>query len=287
MTALYSHRLVYLFLGRSLNTASTLIRPHLTDKHRGIIESCCTIEVTADRLSYASLCLDPDNKNSVILSSWNSLPLNLPSGKEFRPYMCSSMASNCSNIIRNNILCSNYLGANTDVILRPISPLSTSSFTTIHNLDIRKVHQAVIMGYLLAFLSSNINNTPTSKLCISINCPAIETLIKWTNQPTNRWTTYLSHQMFKNQSNITFSLLPVKSNHLTKANISTPIKTIPNNNDSSEIIQMHVESSQLFSIYKCLNSKNHEHINTVQILLARCLFTCMYHLLKDRYSMMV
>ncbi|VDO89143.1 unnamed protein product [Schistosoma margrebowiei] len=195
------------------------------------------------------------------------------------------MAYNCSNIIKDNILCSNYLGASTDVILRPIAPLSTSSFTKIHNLDIRNVHQAVIMGYLLAFLSSNINDTPTGQLCISTNCPSIETLVKWTNQSTNRWTTYLSHQMFKNQPNITFSLLPVKSNHLT--NISAPIKTIHNNNDSSEIIQIRVESSQLFSIYKCFNSKNHEHINTVQFLLARCLFTCMYHLLKDRYSMMV
>ncbi|CAH8636603.1 unnamed protein product [Schistosoma margrebowiei] len=442
MIALYSHRPVYLLLGRSLNTASTLIQPHITDKHRGVIESCCTIEVTTDRLSYASLCLDPENKNSVILSNWNSLSLNLPSGKEFRPYMCSSMfkattqrlvhdicssgkltssqfalvyvssklssaslvhagfmgyligylctesikqeflppsylpvftmnhsyrkhllsswrskfvsrnpeciirgiedlfttlpklsftdsnsiatytniflnadgnlsnysvripnenqnisynqlslanvlvdgygflvhgimvinekAYNCSNIIKDNILCSNYLGASTDVILRPIAPLSTSSFTKIHNLDIRNVHQAVIMGYLLAFLSSNINNTPTGQLCISTNCPSIETLVKWTNQSTNRWTTYLSHQMFKNQPNITFSLLPVKSNHLT--NISAPIKTIHNNNnDSSEIIQMRVESSQLFSIYKCFNSKNHEHINTVQFLLARCL----------------
>ncbi|KAH9590116.1 hypothetical protein MS3_00002927 [Schistosoma haematobium] len=144
------------------------------------------------------------------------------------------------------------------------------------------------MGYLLAFLSSNINNTPTSQLSISTTCPSIETLVKWTNQSTNRWTTYLSHQMFKNQSNITFSFLPVKSNHLT--NISAPIKTIHsnnNNNDSSDIIQIRVESSQLFSIYKCFNSKNHEHISTVQFLLARCLFTCMYHLLKDRYSMMV
>ncbi|CAH8608886.1 unnamed protein product [Schistosoma mattheei] len=287
MIALYSHRPVYLLLGRSLNTASTLIQPHITAKHREIIESCCTIEVTTDRLSYASLCLDPENKNSIILSSWNSLSLNLPSGKEFRPYMCSSMAYNCSNIIKDNILCSNYLGASTDVILRPIAPLSTSSFTTIHSLDIRNVHQAVIMGYLLAFLSSNINNTPTSQLCISTNCPSIETLVKWTNQSTNRWTTYLSHQMFKNQSNITFSLLPVKSNHLT--NISAPTKTIHSNNDndSSDIIQIRVESSQLFSIYKCFNSKNHEHISTVQFLLARCLFTCMYHLLKDRYSMMV
>ncbi|CAH8629529.1 unnamed protein product [Schistosoma guineensis] len=194
--------------------------------------------------NHLSFCNRFANKsNPIYFSSWNSLSLNLPSGKEFRPYMCSSMAYNCSNIIKDNILCSNYLGASTDVILRPIAPLSTSSFTTIHSLDIRNVHQAVIMGYLLAFLSSNINNTPTSQLSISTNCPSIETLVKWTNQSTNRWTTYLSHQMFKNQSNITFSFLPVKSNHLI--NISAPIKTIHsnnNNNDSSDIIQIYAHN---------------------------------------------
>ncbi|CAH8635831.1 unnamed protein product [Schistosoma curassoni] len=239
---------------------------------------------TDGNLSNSSVRIPNENQNI----SYNQLSLAnvLVDGYGFLVHgimVINEKAYNCSNIIKDNILCSNYLGASTDVILRPIAPLSTSSFTTIHSLDIRNVHQAVIMGYLLAFLSSNINNTPTSQLSISTNCPSIETLVKWTNQSTNRWTTYLSYQMFENQSNITFSFLPVKSNHLT--NISAPIKTIHsnnNNNDSSDIIQIRVESSQLFSIYKCFNSKNHEHISTVQFLLARCLFTCMYHLLKDR-----
>ncbi|RTG87528.1 uncharacterized protein DC041_0009580 [Schistosoma bovis] len=387
MIALYSHRPVYLLLGRSLNTASTLIQPHITAKYRGfkattqrLVHDICSsgkltssqfaLVYVSSKLSSASLvragfmgyligylCTESIKQEFLppsylpvftmnhsyrkhILSSWRSkfvsrnpeciirgiedlfttLPklsftdsncistytniflntdgnlsnssVRIPNENQNISYnqlsLANVLAYNCSNIIKDNILCSNYLGASTDVILRPIAPLSTSSFTTIHSLDIRNVHQAVIMGYLLAFLSSNINNTSTSQLSISTNCPSIETLVKWTNQPTNRWTTYLSHQMFKSQSNITFSFLPVKSNHLT--NISAPIETIHsnnNNNDSSDIIQIRVESSQLFSIYKCFNSKNHEHISTVQFLLARCLFTCMYHLLKDRYSMMV
>uniref|UniRef100_A0A3Q0KUZ6 Uncharacterized protein n=1 Tax=Schistosoma mansoni TaxID=6183 RepID=A0A3Q0KUZ6_SCHMA len=141
MTALYSHRLVYLFLGRSLNTASTLIRPHLTDKHRGIIESCCTIEVTADRLSYASLCLDPDNKNSVILSSWNSLPLNLPSGKEFRPYMCSSMFKAITQRLVHDICSSEKLTSGQFALVYVSSKLSSASLV-----------RAGFMGYLIGYL---------------------------------------------------------------------------------------------------------------------------------------
>ncbi|CAH8591266.1 unnamed protein product [Schistosoma turkestanicum] len=282
MISFYSRLPVYLLLRRGLNTASAWIQPPLADKHRDTITSCCAIEVTTDRLSYASLCLDPENKNSVILSSWNSLSLNLPSGKEFRPSMCSSVAYNCTNIIKDNILSSNSLGANTDIILRPI----TLSSTTTHNLDIRTIHQAVIMGYLLAYLSSNINNnTSKSQLYMSTNCPSLETLTKWTNQSTSHWATYLNEQLFKNQSDIIFSLLPVKSNRVIKASssMSTSTKTIHNttstnsniNNNSSEIIQMLVHSSQLLSIYKCSNSKNHKHTSTVQFLLARCLFTCL------------
>ncbi|KAK4475707.1 hypothetical protein MN116_000972 [Schistosoma mekongi] len=275
-----SYRLDHVLLRRGLSTASALIQPKVTEKQRRTVDSCCAIEVTSDRLSYAALCLDPENKNSVILSSWNSLSLNLPSGREFRPSVCSSMAYNCSNIIKNNILSNNF-GKYTDIILRPIIP--STSFPINHKLNNHNIHQAVITGYLLAFLSYNIDNTPTNRFNISTNCPTNEILVKWINQPTSHWTILLNHQIFNKPTNIVFSLLPINSKYdLTKHSVST---TLNNNNDTLEMIYLQVTSSQLYTIYKCTNLMNQKDITTVQFLLARCLFTCMYYLLQDKYSM--
>ncbi|KAH8863457.1 hypothetical protein KSF78_0002691 [Schistosoma japonicum] len=457
MIASNSYHLDHALLRRGLSTASALIRPKVTEKQRRTVDSCCAIEVTTDRLSYAALCLDPENKNSVILSSWNSLSLSLPSGREFRPSVCSSMfksitqrlvhdicssekltnsqfalvyvssklssaslvragfmgyligylcaecikqeilspdlpiftmnhsyrkhilsswkstfirhnpesvtrsiedlfialpklvftnninnfvanylnifntngglsnpskyvfpgdqnitynqlslanvlvdgygflvhgimnnsfapARNCSNIIKDNILSNNNLGKYTDIILRPIIP--SNSFSIIHKLDNHNIHQALITGYLLAFLSYHIDNTSTNRFNISTDCPTNETLTKWINQSTSHWATLLNHQMFNNPTNIVFSFLPIQSKrYLIKQNVSTTLNN-NNNNNSLEMIYLQITSSQLFSIYKCTNLIKQKDIATVQFLLARCLFTCMYYLLQDKYSML-
>ncbi|VDQ11930.1 unnamed protein product, partial [Trichobilharzia regenti] len=114
------------------------------------IDSCCTVEVTADRLSYAFLRLDLEDRNSVILSSWNSLPLNLPSGKEFRPSVCSSTVEftffkitfkSVAQLLLNDICSPENLTSSQSALVYVSSKLSSSSLI-----------RAGFMGYLIGCL---------------------------------------------------------------------------------------------------------------------------------------
>ncbi|CAH8614747.1 unnamed protein product [Heterobilharzia americana] len=462
-----------LFLRRSVNTVPASIRPQLTDKQRRTVDSCCTIEVTVDRLSYASLCLDPKNNNSIILSSWNSLPLNLPSGKEFRPSVCSSVfksviqhllhdiyspeksvnsqialvyvssklssaslmragfmgylmgylctecvkhevlplscphvftvnysyrkhilsswkpnftthksdcilhdveslfmllpklsitnnfktsycnifnidddkmkqssllpmsllmdmlflsmgywviishlqpfpnlhinfnhiytkAFHCCNILKEQILANNNTASTMDILLRPV--MAPSANSTNYPKDCHSIHQAVVTGYLSAFLSSTITSSQEHNVSSLVECPTLETLTQWIGHSPSHWASYLN-QLFKNYPDITFCLLPKSKPSpmmmvINNTRVSEP-KVLSNNDaniDSSnnnsngqfgEEIHMHLQSSQLLSTYKCSYPTKHKYVSTTQFLLARCLFTCMYHLLHDNYSKVV
>ncbi|CAH8868635.1 unnamed protein product [Trichobilharzia szidati] len=460
------------FLRRSSNAAVVTVRPQLSDKQRRTIDSCCTVEVTADRLSYAFLRLDLEDRNSVILSSWNSLPLNLPSGKEFRPSVCSStfksvaqlllndicspenstssqsalvyvssklssssliragfmgyligclctevsslsyfpvftmnysyrksilsswksnflkkhssesitndiiedifmllpklstrhttttnnnhdnnykldycrifnvddntMNSNarvlhdndegisynqlslvnvlvdgyaflvhgvmvcsicflkkkafhCCNILKEQILSDHNVPLNMDVILRPVVPSSCFTTTAVttgkYPKDNLIMHQAVVTGYLLAFLS-NLTDDEFHQNCqasISVKCPTVETLVNWTNQSTSHWVQYLNQLFslsFKNDQFVTFNLLPKSSKHLCVVKNS---KIMP----VQEEINMRLQSEQLLSVFRASNITKRKDATTMQFLLARCLFTCMYHLFHDNYSRIV
>nr|CAH8868220.1 unnamed protein product [Trichobilharzia regenti] len=277
------------FLRRNSNAALVTVRPQLSDKQRRTIDSCCTVEVTADRLSYAFLRLDLEDRNSVILSSWNSLPLNLPSGKEFRPSVCSSTAFHCSNILKEQILSNHNVPLNMDVILRPVVPSTCFTTTTIttgkYPKDNLIMHQAVVTGYLLAFLSNHTNDEfhQNCQASISLKCPTVETLVNWTNQSTSHWVQYLNQLFllsYKNDQFITFNLLPKSSKHLCTVKNS---KIMP----VQEEINMRLQSEQLLSVFRASNMTKRKDSTTMQFLLARCLFTCMYHLFHDNYSRIV
>ncbi|OON18990.1 hypothetical protein X801_05150, partial [Opisthorchis viverrini] len=58
------------------------------------LKACCAIEVSLNRLTFAKLRLDSTGPNRVLLEVWDSVPLKLPGGKEFRPQLCESVAAN-------------------------------------------------------------------------------------------------------------------------------------------------------------------------------------------------
>ncbi|KAF7257315.1 hypothetical protein EG68_05843 [Paragonimus skrjabini miyazakii] len=53
-----------------------------------IVHACCAIEVSLNRLSFAKVRLATPGSDRIILDVWDSVPLRLPGGKDFKPHLC-------------------------------------------------------------------------------------------------------------------------------------------------------------------------------------------------------
>ncbi|CAL8085062.1 unnamed protein product [Calicophoron daubneyi] len=70
------------------NKAEEIIKPEPTASQRQNITACCAIEISTDRLSFAKMHLNKPECDRLTLDVWDSLPLKLPGGKEFKPHLC-------------------------------------------------------------------------------------------------------------------------------------------------------------------------------------------------------
>ncbi|KAG5443968.1 hypothetical protein CSKR_103792 [Clonorchis sinensis] len=123
---------------------TSVVKPEVTQYHQEHLKACCAIEVSLNRLTFAKLRLDSTGPNRVLLEVWDSLPLKLPGGKEFRPQLCESVLPPVlprviSTLFPNNSLDSDDHSLHSDIALIVCS-LPLKKFA---------LNRAGMLGYLL------------------------------------------------------------------------------------------------------------------------------------------
>ncbi|KAF8565581.1 hypothetical protein P879_06826 [Paragonimus westermani] len=140
-----------------------------------IVRACCAIEVSLNRLSFAKIRLATPGSDRVILEVWDSVPLRLPSGKDFKPHLCVAVMTPALNRVVSTLLADQAehgIRASFAFIIGSM-PLIRSA----------KLNYAGVIGYLVGSLQRRINHIADPPVYMADRQARKKVLSTWTPCP--------------------------------------------------------------------------------------------------------
>ncbi|KAF6775145.1 hypothetical protein AHF37_05562 [Paragonimus kellicotti] len=140
-----------------------------------IVRACCAIEVSLNRLSFAKLRLATPGSDRIILDVWDSVPLRLPSGKDFKPHLCVTVVIPALDRMVSNLLADQAehgMRASLALIIGSM-PLTRSA----------TLNYAGMIGYLIGSVQHRINHIADLPVYMADKQARKKVLSTWTPCP--------------------------------------------------------------------------------------------------------
>ncbi|KAF5400120.1 hypothetical protein PHET_06812 [Paragonimus heterotremus] len=140
-----------------------------------MLRACCAIEVSLNRLSFAKVRLAPPGSDRIILDVWDSVPLRLPSGKDFKPHLCVTVMIPALDRMVSTLLADQAeqgMRASLALIIGSM-PLTRSA----------TLNYAGMIGYLIGSVQRRINHTADLLVHMADRQARKKVLSTWTPCP--------------------------------------------------------------------------------------------------------
>ncbi|TGZ69712.1 hypothetical protein CRM22_003582 [Opisthorchis felineus] len=244
---------------------TSVVKPEVTQYHQEHLKACCAIEVSLNRLTFAKLRLDSTGSNRVLLEVWDSVPLKLPGGKEFRPQLCESVARAALVHLDQNGVTPAYCET-AGLLFRPVSFGQTPKPRTTVADTIGYSHHALVLGFLCASLLPSSNPNTFAFPYIDEN-----SLSSWVGYRAEDWPRVVQEAL-QNYPDAYVRLTPLVKR-------STPVR---NHTEDILNVNLHFKSDTIMSTFDSRSTQYRDRV-AIQFLLSRCLFSCLHYFFGRDY----